>query len=171
MQKFNSVDELVNTIRPVDPIYCIRPNSIKSACGWFKKSFPGKILYAVKTNPNEKIIKYIGESGINQFDVASINEIKLIKKIFPKAHAYYMNTVKSREHIKEAYFTYNVKDFAFDTKEDCMTFARNNQLKLFGKSIEAYEGSILPTNLKCIDQSLMNELGKIDRKNNNEEII
>ena len=81
MQKFNSVDELVNTIRPVDPIYCIRPNSIKSACNWFKSNFPGQVLYAVKTNPNEKVIKYICESGINRFDVASINEIKLIKKI------------------------------------------------------------------------------------------
>ena len=118
MQKFNSVDELVNTIRPVDPIYCIRPNSIKSACSWFKNSFPGKILYAVKTNPNEKIIKCIGENGISRFDVASINEIKLIKKIFPKARAYYMNTVKSREHIQDAYFNYNIRDFALDTKEE-----------------------------------------------------
>ena len=94
MQKFNSVDELVNTIRPVDPIYCVRPKSIKSACSWFKNNFPGKILYAVKTNPNEKVIKQIGDSGINEYDVASINEIKLIKKIFPKARTYYMNTVK-----------------------------------------------------------------------------
>ena len=118
MQKFTSVDELVNTIRPVDPIYCIRPNSIKSACNWFKDNFPGQILYAVKTNPNEKVIKCIGENGISKFDVASVNEIKLIKKIFPKARAYYMNTVKSREHIKEAYFNYNIRDFAFDTKEE-----------------------------------------------------
>jgi len=64
-----------------------------------------------------------------------------------------------------------IPELIFDTKEDCMTFARNNQLKLFGKSVEAYEGSILPTNLKCIDQNLMNELGEIYRKNNNEEII
>jgi len=118
MQKFNSVDELVNNIRPVDPIYCIRPNSIKSACNWFKDNFPGKILYAVKTNPNEKVIKHIGESGINNFDVASINEIKLIKKIFPKSHVYYMNTVKSREHIQEAYFNHNIRDFVLDTKEE-----------------------------------------------------
>ena len=118
MQKFNSVDELVNTIRPVDPIYCIRPNSIKLACSWFKKSIPGQILYAVNTNPNEKVIKCIGESGIDKFDVASINEIKLIKKISPKARSYYMNTVKSREHIKEAYFNYNIRDFALDTKDE-----------------------------------------------------
>ena len=118
MQKFNSVEELVNTIKPVDPIYCIRPNSIQSACNWFKKKFPGKILYAVKTNPNEEVIKHIGASGINQFDVASINEVKLIKKIFPQAKVYYMNTVKSREHIQDAYFNYNIKDFVFDTKEE-----------------------------------------------------
>ena len=118
MQKFNSVSDLVNTVRPVDPIYCIRPNSIKSACSWFKSNFPGKILYAVKTNPNIKVIKYIGESGINSFDVASINEIKLIRKIFPDSHAYYMNTVKSREHIQDAYFNYNIRDFALDTKEE-----------------------------------------------------
>ena len=118
MQKFKSVDELVNTIKPVDPVYCIRPNSIKSACSWFKSNFPGNILYAVKTNPNEKVIKYISESGIKRFDVASINEIKLIKKILPNAHAYYMNTIKSREHIKEAYFNYKIRDFAFDTKDE-----------------------------------------------------
>ena len=118
MQKFNSVDELVNTIRPVEPIYCIRPDSIKTACSWFKNNFPGKILYAVKTNPNEKVIKCIGESGIKRFDVASINEIQHIKNIFPKSRAYYMNTVKSREHIKEAYFNYNIRDFALDTKEE-----------------------------------------------------
>ena len=118
MQKFNSVNELVNTIRPVNPIYCIRPDSIKSACSWFKSNFPGRILYAVKTNPNEEVIKYIGESGINRFDVASISEIKLIKKILPKARSYYMNTVKSREHIQEAYFNYKIQDFALDTKEE-----------------------------------------------------
>ena len=118
MEKFNSVDELVNTIRPIDPVYCIRPNSIKTACSWFKKNFPGNILYAVKTNPNEKVIKCIGENGINSFDVASINEIKLIKKIFPQANTYYMNTVKSREHIREAYFNYNIRNFALDTKDE-----------------------------------------------------
>ena len=118
MQKFNSVDDLVNTIRPIDPIYCIRPDSIKIACNWFKNNFPGKILYAVKTNPNKDVIKYVGESGINRFDVASINEIKLVKEIFPKAHVYYMNTVKSREHIKEAYFNHNIRDFVLDTKDE-----------------------------------------------------
>ena len=46
------------------------------------------------------------------------NEIKLIKKIFQKLEVYYMNTVKSREHIQEAYFNHNIRDFVLDTKEE-----------------------------------------------------
>ena len=84
MQKFSNVNELVNTLKPTDPVYCIRPDSIKKSVSFFKKNFPGKILYAVKTNPNEFVLKKIIKNGINDFDVASINEVKLIKKISPK---------------------------------------------------------------------------------------
>ena len=64
-----------------------------------------------------------------------------------------------------------IPEIAFDAEEECNTFARNNQIRLFRKSIEAYQCSILPTALKCIDQNLMNELGKIYRENQNEELI
>ena len=120
MRKFGSVNELVNTLKPDDPVYCIRPNSVKKSVEFFKTNFPGRVLYAVKTNPNEKIIKIIINSGIRNFDVASINEIKLIKKIDNKAKVYFMNTIKSRENIRDAYFNYNVKDFALDTKEELL---------------------------------------------------
>ena len=118
MRKFKDVNELVNTLKPDYPVYCIRPESIKISTEFFKKNFPGKILYAVKTNPNEKILKYVIANGIKNFDVASINEIRLIKKIEPKAKLYYMHTVKSRENISEAYFKLGVKDFALDTKDE-----------------------------------------------------
>jgi len=120
MQKFKSVDKVVNKLRPVDPIYCIRKNSINTACNWFNKNFPGKVLYAVKTNPHEEVIKEIKNGGIDKFDIASIEEIKIIKKIVPDAECFYMNTIKSREHIREAYFNYNIKNFALDTKDELL---------------------------------------------------
>ena len=64
MRKFGSVNELVNTLKPEYPVYCIRPSSIKKSVEFFKSNFPGKVLYAVKTNPNEKVIKIIN-SGNN----------------------------------------------------------------------------------------------------------
>ena len=79
---------------------------------FFKNNFPGKVLYAVKTNPNEKVLKQIIANGINHFDVASINEIKLIKKTNAYAQLYFMHTIKSRANIEEAYFKLGVEIFA-----------------------------------------------------------
>jgi ornithine decarboxylase len=118
MQKFKTVDELVNQLKPEKPIYCIRKKSIQLASAYFKKKFFGKILYAVKTNPHHEVLKTIVESGIENFDVASIQEIIDIRTINPGAKCSYMHTVKSRENIKEAYFKYKVKAYSLDTKDE-----------------------------------------------------
>ena len=118
MQKFTDVNELVNSLRPDYPVYCIRPESLKTSTQFFKNNFPGKVLYAVKTNPNEEILKHIIKNGIENFDTASINEISLIKRLKPDAHIYFMHTVKSRNDISEAYFNLGIRDFALDTKDE-----------------------------------------------------
>ena len=118
MRKFKDVNELVNELKPDYPVYCIWPESIKKSTKFFKDNFPGKVLYAVKTNPNEKVIKQIIASGIEDFDVASLNEIKLIKKIKSEANLYFMHTIKSKESIASAYFDYGVKNFALDNKDE-----------------------------------------------------
>jgi len=115
MQKFKSVEELINQLKPDKPVYCVRKNSILSASRFFQKKFPGKILYAVKTNPHPEIVKTLIKSGINQFDVASIEEIKVVRKFSQAAKCSYMHTIKSRESISEAYFKYGIKTFALDT--------------------------------------------------------
>ena len=118
MQKFKSVDELVNRLKPVEPVYCIRKKSIQLASKYFQKKFPGKVLYALKTNPNPKVLKTIVQSGINKFDVASIKEIETIRKISPNSICSYMHTIKSRESIREAYFKHEIKTFSLDTKDE-----------------------------------------------------
>ena len=118
MQKFKSVENLVNQLRPNKPVYCMRKNSILSASKYFQKKFPGKILFAVKTNPHSEVIKTIIKSGIEEFDVASIEEIKAVRKFSQTAKCSFMHTVKSRESINEAYFKYGIKTFALDTKDE-----------------------------------------------------
>ena len=118
MQKFKNVDELVSQLKPEKPIYCIRKKSIQLATTYFRNKFPGKVLYAVKTNSHPEVLKTIVESGIENFDVASIQEIKDIRAINPNAKCSYMHPVKSRESINEAYFKYNIKAFSLDTKDE-----------------------------------------------------
>ena len=135
MQKFKSVDELVNQLKPTEPVYCIRRNSIRLASKFFQNKFPGKILYAVKTNPHPIVLQTLLDSGIKHYDVASIKEIETIKNLNPEVECSYMHTVKSREDIKEAYFKYNIKTFALDTKDELIKIieSTNNakDLRLF----------------------------------------
>ena len=130
MEKFKSVDELVKQLKPTEPVYCIRRKSIKLSSKYFRNKFPGKILYAVKTNPNPIVLQTIVESGINDFDIASIKEIEAIKKISPNAKCSYMHTVKSRENINEAYFKHDIKTYSLDTKDELIKIIEStNQAK------------------------------------------
>ena len=135
MQKFKSVENLINQLRPDKPVYCIRKNSILSASKFFQKKFPGKILYALKTNPHPVVVKTLIESGIDQFDVASIEEIKAVKKFSRTAKCSYMHTVKSRESISEAYFKYGVKTFALDTKDELIKIIESTS---YAKDLELF---------------------------------
>ena len=130
MQKFKSVDKLVNQLRPTEPVYCIRRDSINIASKFFQNKFPGRILYAVKTNPHPLVLKTIVESGINDFDIASIKEVEAIRSVSPDAKCSYMHTVKSKESINEAYFKYNIKTFSIDTKDELIKILNStNQAK------------------------------------------
>ena len=130
MQKFKSVDKLVDQLKPTEPVYCIRRDSINIASKFFQNKFPGKILYAVKTNPHPLVLKTIVESGINDFDIASIKEVEAIRSVSPDAKCSYMHTVKSKESINEAYFKYNIKTFSIDTKDELIKILNStNQAK------------------------------------------
>ena len=135
MKKFKSVEKLINQLKPNDPVYCIRRQPINTASKYFQKNFPGKILYAVKTNPNPEVLKTILESGINQFDVASIKEIVAIKKINADVKCSYMHTVKSRQNIKDAYFNYGVKTFALDSKDELIKIIETTN---YAKDLELF---------------------------------
>ncbi|MDC0054306.1 type III PLP-dependent enzyme [Candidatus Pelagibacter sp.] len=130
MQKFKTVEKLINQLKPDEPVYCIRKKSIQLASKFFKNKFPGKVLYAVKTNPNPIVLKTIIDSGIENFDVASINEIKIIRNINKLVKCSFMHTVKSRESIRDAYFKYGVKTFSLDSKDELIKIIEStNQAK------------------------------------------
>ena len=127
MQKFKSVVELVNQLKPIEPVYCIIKKSIQLASKYFQNKFPGNTLYALKTNPNPLVLKTIVDSGINSFDVASIKEIETIRKISPNSVCSYMHTIKSRESIKEAYFNHKIKTFSLDTKDELIKILESTE--------------------------------------------
>lgn len=108
----------------VNPVYFIRPNSIAKASEFFLQNFIGggylsRVLYSVKSNADEDVLKILFDNKIRNFDVASIAEIELVNKLFGNVvKQYFMHPVKPRESISKAYFDYGVRDFSLDSFEE-----------------------------------------------------
>lgn len=112
--KFPDVESAVSSIRPELPLYCLHPQRIEKSAKAFLSGFPGRTLYAVKSNPDPYVLTKLYSSGITSFDVASIKEVQQIQHMFPDAFIAFMHTVKSRETIRSAYFDYGIRVFALD---------------------------------------------------------
>jgi ornithine decarboxylase len=123
--------------------FVFRPNSLKKAVNYFKDKFIGKSLYAVKTNPDVNILKSIYECGIKSFDVASIDEVKLISKLFKDADIYFMHPVKSRYSIRESYFKYKVRHFSLDSKQELQKILEETN---FAKDLVLHVRLAIPNN-------------------------
>lgn len=123
--------------------FVFRPNSLKKAVNYFQDNFIGKNLYAVKTNPNINILKSIYDCGIKSFDVASIDEVKLISDLFDDADLYFMHPVKSRHSIRESYFKYNVRHFSLDSKQELQKILEETN---FAKDLVLHVRLAIPNN-------------------------
>lgn len=131
LPKFVSAQDLVERMKPSEPVHCLRPHAIKAAAKWFVSQFPGQVMYAVKTNPEPFVLKTLFKAGVRQFDVASLTEIELVVRECPKATMHYMHPVKSRESIMLAYHKYGIRSFSLDalgelTKIEEMTHHAND---------------------------------------------
>jgi ornithine decarboxylase len=113
VKNFESVGDYLKVSRPDIPVLCHRPHAARRAAAWFVKNFPGDVLYAVKANPSPLILDALYESGIRHFDIASLQELELVRH-YKGVRIYCMNTVKHPEHIRRMYFDYGVRDFSLD---------------------------------------------------------
>ena len=104
--------------RPIQPVFAFRPAALRRAVDYFHTQFKGRVLYAVKTNPEQHIIQSVYAHGVTAFDVASYAEIRTIKEYVPSAQLYFMHPVKSPHAIRGAYFNYGVRHFSLDCLDE-----------------------------------------------------
>lgn len=113
-----SVDYLVATHRPEEPMHCLRPATITATAREFVTAFPGVAMYAVKCNPDPTVLRALHAGGIAHFDCASINEVTLVRQMFPDASIHFMHPIKARGAIREAWGRHGVQDFVVDSAEE-----------------------------------------------------
>ncbi len=113
-----TVEHAVAEARPGDPMICLRPHVFRATAARFVSAFPGRVLYAVKCNPDPAVLRALHAGGVNHFDVASITEIEQVRRLFPRAGLAFMHPVKPRSAIRSAYRDHGVRDFALDSAEE-----------------------------------------------------
>ena len=118
MHTYHSPLDLVRERPPERPVALVRPDAVRTAAHWFRHTFKGEALYALKANPSPWVIRTLAECGIAGFDVASLAEIELARAHAPHARLAFMHPVKSRRAIAAAYFDHGVRVFALDSHEE-----------------------------------------------------
>lgn len=109
------VDAVVANLRPEEPLHCLRPAAITAAARSFVESFEGRTLYAVKCNPEPRVLAALWRGGVRAFDCASPAEIALVRQVLPEATIHYMHPIKARAAIRAAWHQHGVRDFAIDS--------------------------------------------------------
>jgi ornithine decarboxylase len=108
------VEQVVTLRRPAAPLHCLRPATLRATAALFVARFPGDVHYAVKCNPEPAVIRALAAGGVTHFDVASLSEVALVRRIAPRATLAFMHPVKPREAIAAAYDEHHVRDFSLD---------------------------------------------------------
>lgn len=116
---FRTVDEVAKRLKPEAPVQCIFPEAVRAQARRFQDLFPGEVLYAVKCNPGVDMLRHMYAAGIRHFDVASLEEIRVVRGLFRDAKLHFMHPVKSREAIRKAYRK-GIRDFALDSSAELM---------------------------------------------------
>ena len=103
---FPSVEAMLASYRSETPICCLRRERIKNNARYFASTFPGTVLYAVKCNPHPLVLDACYTGGIKDFDVASLEEVKLAHGRYGSSTLYFQHPVKARSAIQDSYGLY-----------------------------------------------------------------
>jgi len=98
---------------PDSPVHFFAPSILQTQAKRFLSGFNGLVTFAVKANPDPAVITNLVAAGLQAFDVASPNEIRLLRELAPHASLHYNNPVRSRTEIRFA-SEMGVKSFSVD---------------------------------------------------------
>lgn len=126
IHRFAGAEAVLSTLRPTEPLLLLRTGAAALAAHDAVASFPGTVAYAVKVCDHPEVLRALAAGGVREWDVASIQEMQAVRAIMPDAVLHYMNPVKSREHIAQAW-RMGVRSFAFDCEAELRKITETTQ--------------------------------------------
>src|SRR5262245_29525593 len=100
---FADAPDVARRLSPDLPVFCFSAAALQERAKMLFECFPGEVTYAVKANPEAHVLATLASAGCKTWDVASIEEMNVVRSISAPARFHYHNPVKSRLEIREAY--------------------------------------------------------------------
>jgi len=122
-RQYAEIRDVITDLNPGEPVYCIYPRLLHNDVKQFIGGFPGRVMYAVKANPDPRIVEQVLAAGIRDVDAASIEEMELVHAIDPSIRCYFMAPVRLRGAVERAYTAHNVRDFVVDHRDELLRVA------------------------------------------------
>lgn len=113
-QAYSCTGGLIDALRPAEPVYLFCAERLERRATEFQAGFAGTVSYAVKANPEPRVLQTLVRAGIRHFDVASLEEVSTVLTLCPNAQLHFNNPVKATAAISEAYTRFGVRSFALD---------------------------------------------------------
>ncbi len=131
------------------PVLVVDLNRVRENFEAFRESLPdSKIYYAIKANPDPKILKMLADSG-SSFDCASVPEIMMALNAGASPDRIsYGNTIKKQRDIAKAY-SLGIRLFAVDSIEEVNKIAQvAPEAKVFCRILTDGDGAEWPLSRK-----------------------
>jgi ornithine decarboxylase len=105
-------------LAPEAPVFCFSAERLRATARAFIQGFPGEVSYAVKANSSRHVLETLAGAGLRVWDVASVQEMAMVRSVQPHAVFHYHNPIKSRVEIREAFAQHGCRRFAVDSFEE-----------------------------------------------------
>lgn len=115
--------DVARVMQPEEAVFCFSAATLAARLKVFSDGFPGTVSFAVKSNPSKEVAAALAAAGLKHWDVASVQEMALVRSVAADAHFHYHNPVKSRAEITAAYHKYGCRRFAVDAREEVAKIA------------------------------------------------
>ena len=116
--RFGSSAEMILALEPTEPVYCVYVEVLRELARGFLRGFPGRVLYAVKANPERRILEELWSAGVRHFDTASLGEMRAVHAVAREAVCHFMAPVKFPGAMREAFAGHGVRDCAIDHADE-----------------------------------------------------
>jgi ornithine decarboxylase len=115
---------MIAALEPTEPVYCVYPEVLRALARRFLAAFPGRVLYAVKANPERRILEPLWSAGVRHFDTASVGEMRAVHAVAAEAVCYFMAPVRFPGAMREAFDVHGVRACVVDHADELERVAR-----------------------------------------------